>query len=63
MSKSEWIRYINIRYFFVNNHIKAGKLVLEYFPTDQMVVDIFTKPLCGQKSEASKCIINGRTTG
>ena len=40
-------RHINIRYFFVTDNIKAGKMRVEYCPTDDMIGDFNTKPLQG----------------
>jgi hypothetical protein len=39
--------HINIRYFFVTNHIAVGELNVEYCPTLDMIRDYFTKPLQG----------------
>ena len=40
-------RHINIRYFFVTDHIKQRELRIEYCPTGEMVANFFTKPLQG----------------
>eukprot|EP01033_Poteriospumella_lacustris_P014441 gene14441-10319_t len=40
-------RHINIRYFFIIDRVKAGDLLLHHMPTDEMLADIFTKPLVG----------------
>ena len=40
-------RHINIRYFFVTDRIKQGEMRVEYCPTEDMVADLFTKPLQG----------------
>ena len=42
-------KHLNIRYFFITNLINKGDLHIEYCPTDNMVVDFFTKPLQGKK--------------
>ena len=46
-SSSKRTRHINIRYFFINDRIKAGELKVEYCPTGDMIADFFTKPLQG----------------
>ena len=46
-SSSCWMHHINIHYFFVTNHIQSKELMVEYCPTDEMLVDMFTKPLQG----------------
>ena len=42
-------RAINIRYFFVTDHVEKGNVSIEYCPTDDMIADFMTKPLQGQK--------------
>ena len=42
-------RHINIRYFFVTDNVKDGKLRIEYCPTDEMTGDFNTKPLQGSR--------------
>ena len=47
LSSSKKTRHINIRYFFVQDRIAAGEVMLEHCPTEEMVGDFFTKPLQG----------------
>jgi len=42
-------KYINVRYFFTRDMVREGILEIEYCSTDQMIADILTKPLFGQK--------------
>jgi hypothetical protein len=46
-STSKRTRHINIRYFFIADCIEKGDVKVEYCPTEDMVADIFTKPLQG----------------
>jgi hypothetical protein len=46
-SSTKRTRHINIRYFFITDCIKEGGIDVEYCPTEQMITDIFTKPLQG----------------
>ena len=46
---SKKTRHIDIRYYFITDHIAQGKMSLAYCPTDAMVADYFTKPLQGTK--------------
>jgi hypothetical protein len=46
-SSSRRTRHINIRYFFVTDRIQAKELTVEYCPTEEMLADMFTKPLQG----------------
>ena len=40
-------RHVDIRFFFVHDRVKTGKVDVVYCPTDKMVADFFTKPLQG----------------
>jgi hypothetical protein len=46
-SSSKRTRHINIRYFFITDCIANGHVSVEYCPTEDMLADIFTKPLQG----------------
>jgi hypothetical protein len=46
-SSTKRTRHINIRYFFITDCIKDGGIDVEYCPTENMLADIFTKPLQG----------------
>jgi hypothetical protein len=46
-SSSKRTRHLNIRYFFVTDHVKAKEVLIEHCPTEDMVSDFFTKPLQG----------------
>ena len=39
--------HLEIRYYFVTDNICRNRLSLEYCPTEEMIVDFFTKPLQG----------------
>ena len=47
-------RHINIRYFFVTDHIQKGNLRIQYCPTDNLVADFESKPLQGRKFESHR---------
>ena len=47
ISSSEWTRHINVRYFFINYKIVKKEVKVVYCPTDNMVADMFKKPLQG----------------
>ena len=60
-SSSRRTKYFNIRYFFITYRIKKGELKIEYYPTDDMVANFFTKPLQGKKFlQYRKIIMNLR---
>ena len=40
-------RHVDIRFFFVHDRVKTGKVDVVYCPTGKMVADFFTKPLQG----------------
>ena len=48
-STSDRTRHIKIRYYFVNQFIENGEMKIKYCPTDEMVADVLTKPLQGEK--------------
>jgi tagatose-1,6-bisphosphate aldolase non-catalytic subunit AgaZ/GatZ len=48
-SKSDRSRHINIRYFWTKERVDMGELSIVYLPTDEMIADILTKPLQGDK--------------
>ena len=46
-SSGKKIRHVNIRYFFIADRIKRGKLTIAYCPTEDMVSDYLSKPTKG----------------
>ena len=46
-SSSKRTRHLEIRYFFVTDNVKRGRMRIEHCPTGDMVADFFTKPLQG----------------
>ena len=46
-SSKKGTRFINIRYFFITDKVKSGKVDIKYMPTGEMIGDYFTKPLQG----------------
>ena len=50
-SCSERSRHIEIRYFWIHNFLTSRQVKLEHLHTDQMIADMFTKPLQGSKFE------------
>jgi histone deacetylase 1/2 len=48
-SHSERTRHIKIRYFWVKDRVDSGDLEIIYQPTDDMIADILTKPMQGEK--------------
>ena len=42
-------RHINNKYFFIKDRIKMGELRLEYTPTEELVADVLTKPVQGDR--------------
>jgi hypothetical protein len=52
-------RAINIRYYFVTDHVDKGNVTIEYCPTDEMIADFMTKPLQGEKFRTFRSAILG----
>jgi KUP system potassium uptake protein len=44
---SEKNKHIGLKWHFLKDHVEQGTIQLRYLPTDQMVADMFTKPLPG----------------
>jgi hypothetical protein len=44
-------KHIEIRHHFIRKRVQKGAVKLLYFPMDQQVVDILTKPLAKGKFE------------
>ena len=59
MSCSKRSRHLNIRYFYVKDLIDKGLLEVEYYPTEQMLADFFTKPLQGSLFWKFRAVILG----
>lgn len=38
-------KHIDVRYHFVREGVQDGAIILKYVATDEMIVDILTKPL------------------
>ena len=58
-SSSKRTKHINIRYFFVTDMIKKGRLNVDWCPTTEMVVDFFTKPNQGALFRRFRDLIMG----
>lgn len=52
-------RALNIRYFFISDQVEKGNVIVDYCPTEQMVGDMLTKPLQGNKFLQFRNIILG----
>jgi hypothetical protein len=48
-SKSDRTRHINIRYFWTKEQVDVGNIDIKYMPTNDMLADILTKPIQGEK--------------
>jgi hypothetical protein len=46
-SSSKCTKNVNIRYFFITDHVDKGKVALIWCPTGDMIRDFMTKPLQG----------------
>jgi len=41
-------KHLQVRYFFVRQHIKSGEIVMVWCRTAEMIADIMTKAVTGQ---------------
>lgn len=46
---AERSRHINIKFFFVSDRVEKGEIEIKYMPTNEMLADMFTKPLQGDQ--------------
>ena len=44
--------HIEIKYYFVTDNVRRSKLRVDYCPTDNIIGDLFTKPLQGAFSRS-----------
>ena len=52
-------RHVNIKYFWVKDHIDKGVVRIKYCPTTLMLADYFTKPLQGELFRRLRAVIIG----
>jgi len=63
-SSGKRTRHINIRYFFITDYIARGEARVEYCNTQQMIADLFTKPLQGAQFRRFRdLVLNIQETG
>jgi hypothetical protein len=48
-SSTKRTRHMNIRFFYIKDHVDSGTVKVDYCNTDEMIGDLFTKPLQGKK--------------
>jgi len=41
-------KHILVRYFYIQERIAKGDVIVQYLPTENMIADILTKPLTGK---------------
>jgi KUP system potassium uptake protein len=56
---SEKTKHIGMKWPFLKDHVEHGTIKLIYLPTDQMVADMFTKPLPGHALARHRSVILG----
>jgi len=57
-SSSRRTKHLDIRYFFMTDKIKNGKIKIAYCPTRNMLADLFTTPLQGTLIWMQEKILN-----
>jgi hypothetical protein len=53
-------RHIDIRYFWLQDRIKSGNVIIRHCPTLEMLADFFTKPLQGHLFRFFKAVVLGQ---
>ena len=51
--------HINVRYFWIKDHVDAKEVKVAYMPTKLMLADYFTKPLMGTQFRLLRSYIMG----
>ena len=46
-SSTKNTKRINVRYYFIKDQVETGGVGIKHFPTEEILVDHFTKPLEG----------------
>ena len=62
LASSKRSRHIDIRYFFIQDRVKAGDIQIQYLSTKDMIADFLTKPLIGQQFYKLRDLLLGYTT-
>ena len=52
-------KHIDVKFFWIHDRVKQGKIDVRHCPTDLMLADFFTKPLQGAKFNKFRRIIMG----
>jgi hypothetical protein len=60
-SCSQRSRHIDIRYFFITDHVRRDDILITHCPTADMLADFFTKPLQGALFRKFRSILLGYT--
>jgi hypothetical protein len=56
---SEKAKHTGMKWHFLKDYVEQGTIKLRYLPIDQMVVDMFTKPLLGHALTRHRSAIMG----
>ena len=54
---SERSRHVNIKFFFAKDRVDSGEIKVEYCPTEDMLADLFTKPLQGEQFRKLRALL------
>lgn len=60
---NERSRHINIKFFFVSDRVGKGEIEIKYMPTNDMLADMLTKPIQGDKFRAMRDHVLGINDG
>jgi hypothetical protein len=58
-SSSKRKKHINVRYFFIKDHVGAGEITIKHCPTNNMLADSLTKPVQGNQFRKLRSQIQG----
>ena len=54
-------RHVDIKYFWVKDHVDKKMVEIKYCPTTLMLADFFTKPLQGSLFDKFRSVVMGQT--
>ena len=58
-SNSERTRHMDIRYFWINEKVRNGEIVIEHLGTERMFANLLTKPLQGAQFDRERRMLTG----
>ena len=58
-SKKGGTKHVKMKYYFITDRVQHGEVVVEHMPTEQMWIDVNTKPKQGRPFRVDRSAIMG----